>query len=92
MEALDAFRLAFLERLEQAESHAAGANAEAAAKRAEAAQRSMYLGLGGLGLLVSLVLIVVLLRIEVHLRNQVHLQTLARAGGRTVDASGQNEG
>ncbi|MDE0367582.1 MAG: hypothetical protein OXP09_18645 [Gammaproteobacteria bacterium] len=90
MEALDAFRLAFLAQLEQAESRAAGANAAAAAKRAEAAQRSVYLGLGGLGLLVSLVLIVVLLRIEVHLRNQVHLQTLA--GGRTADVSGQIEG
>ena len=92
MEALDAFRLAFLAQLEQAESRAAGANAAAAAKRAEAAQRSIYLGLGGLGLLVSLVLIVVLLRIEVHLRNQVHLQTLARAGGRNADASGQIDG
>ena len=89
MEALDAFRLAFLARLEQAESRAAGANAAAAAKRAEAAQRSIYLGLGGLGLLLSLVLIVVLLRIEVHLRNQVHLQALARAGGRNADRSGQ---
>lgn len=92
MEALDAFRLVFLARLEQAESRAAGANAAAAEKRAEAAQRSSYLGLGGLGLLVSLVLIVVLLRIEVHLRNQVHLQTLASAGGRNADVSGQIEG
>lgn len=92
MEALDVFRLAFLARLEQAESRAADANAAAAAKRAEAAQRSVYLGLGGLGLLVSLVLIVVLLRIEVHLRNQVHLQTLAGAGGRNAGVSGQVEG
>ena len=92
MEALDAFRLAFLERLEQAESRAAGANAAAAAERAHAAQRSLYLGLGGLGLLVSLVLIVVLLRIEVHLRNQIHLQTLARSSGRTNDVSEQVEG
>ena len=92
MEALEAFRLAFLARLEQAESRAAGANAAAAAERAQAAQRSLYLGLGGLGLLVSLVLIVVLLRIEVHLRNQVHLQTLARDGGRNAEVSGQVEG
>ena len=91
MEALDAFRLAFLARLEQAESRAAGANAAAAAERAQAAQRSLYLGLGGLGLLVSLVLIVVLLRIEVHLRNQIHLQTLARSSGRTNDVSEQVE-
>ena len=92
MEALDAFRLAYLARLQQAESRAAGANSAATAKRVEAAHRSIYLGLGGLGLLVSLVLIVVLLRIEVHLRNQVHLQTLARAGGRNADVSGQVEG
>lgn len=85
MEALDTFRLAYLGRLEQAESRAAGANAAAAAKRADVAERSIYLGLLGLGLLVSLVLIVVLIRIEVHLRNQVHLQTLGQAGGRNAD-------
>ena len=92
MEALNAFRLAFLARLEHAEGRAAGANAEAAARRAEAAQRSIYLGLGGLGLLVSLVLIVVLLRIEVHLRNQVRLQTLAQAGGPNTGLGRQVEG
>lgn len=92
MEALEAFRLAFLARLEHAESRATGANAEAEARRAKAAQRSIYLGLGGLGLLVSLVLIVVLLRIEVHLRNQAHLQTLARASGQNADVSGPIEG
>ena len=81
MSALDAFRLAFLARVEQAEDRAASANAAAAVSRAEAVQRSLYLGLGGLGLLVSLVLIVVLLRIEVH------LQALAQAGGRNAERS-----
>ncbi len=86
MEALDAFRLAFLGRIEQAESRAAEARAHTAARRSEAAQGSIYLGLGGFGLLISMVLIVVLLRIEVHLRNQVHLQALAQAPRRRADS------
>ena len=92
MDALDAFRLAFLARVEQAESRAAAAGASAARRRAEAAQGSFYLGLGGLGLLVSLVLIVVLLRIEVHLRNQVHLQALAQDGRQRADPGGPDNG
>ena len=92
MDALDAFSLAFLARIEQAENRAVGANAAAVARRAEAAQRSIYLGLGGLGLLVSLVLIVVLLRIEVHLRNQIHLQTLAQADGQSAEHSTRVDG
>ena len=81
MEALDAFRLAFLARLEHAEGRAAGANALAAAKRAETARKSLYLGLGGLGLLVSLALIVVLLRIEVHLRKLARPERRRRSHG-----------
>ena len=92
MDALDAFRLAFVARVERAENRAAAANARAAERRTEAAQGSIYLGLGGLGLLVSLVLIVVLLRIEVHLRNQIHLQALAPAGSQGADPGIQNDG
>ena len=92
MSALDAFRLAFLARIEHAENRALGSNSAAQARRAEAAQRSIYLGLGGLGLLVSLVLIVVLLRIEVHLRNQIHLQALAQGGGQDAERSIQADG
>ena len=87
MRALDAFRVAFAARLEQAERLAADASAQAAVSRAEMLRRSLYLGIGGLGLLVSLALIVVLLRIEVHLRNQTASQTLAKAGGPHDDHS-----
>ena len=79
MNALDAFRLAYLERVEQARDRAAAANRAAAERRAAAAQGSIALGLGGLGLLVSLLLIVVLLRIEAHLHNQTQLQALAHS-------------
>lgn len=86
MNALDAFRVAYRVAIERARDRAAAANAAAAERRAEAARGSFFLGLGGLGLLVSLVLILVLLRIEVHLRNQVRLQALAHAQREGADA------
>ncbi len=73
MNALEAFRQEFLVQVEEAENRTAAA----ALKRSEAITGSIYLGLGGLGLLIALALIVVLIRIEVHLRNQSHWQALA---------------
>ena len=85
MSALDAFRQEFLSRVQRAERRAAAA----AISRTEAAARSVYLGLGGLGLLVALALFVVLVRIEVHLRHQTRL--LAPAPTQSEPANEQRD-
>jgi len=92
MNALDAFRTAYLDQLEQAQSRASPSNADAAAHCEGAVQRSTYLGLGGLALLLLLALIVILFRIETHLRNQSHRRALAQAGRQSPDPGMKNGG
>ncbi|MCZ0945308.1 MAG: hypothetical protein OXJ53_19820 [Gammaproteobacteria bacterium] len=82
MEALQAFNRAFLVKIDEAELRAASAQTAADEQRAAAANTALFLGLGGLGLLVSILLIVILIRIEAHLHDQVRLQRQANEGAR----------
>ncbi|MYF48568.1 MAG: hypothetical protein F4220_00215, partial [Gammaproteobacteria bacterium] len=60
MEALQAFNQAFLAEVNEAELRAATAQTAADEQRAAAGNAALFLGLGGLGLLVSILLIVIL--------------------------------
>ena len=82
MEALQAFNRAFLMEIDAAERRTAAAQATADEQRAAAGNAALFLGLGGLGLLASIVLIVILIRIEAHLHDQVRLQRQANEGAR----------
>ena len=82
MEALQAFNRAFLANIGEAEQQAAVARAAADELRAVTGSAALFLGLGGLGLLVSILLIVILIRIEAHLHEQVRLQRQAHEGAR----------
>ncbi len=75
MNALRAFNEAYLANIAAAERRVAAERAAVVARRTEAASLGLLLGLGGLGLLVSIMLIVVLLRIEAHLHDQVRLRS-----------------
>lgn len=82
MEALQAFNRAFLANIGEAEQQAAVARAAADELRAATGSAALLLGLGGLGLLVSILLIVILIRIEAHLHEQVRLQRHTHEGAR----------
>ena len=82
MEALQTFNQAYLVEVDEAERRAATAEALADEQRDAAANTALILGLGGLGLLVSILLIVILIRIEAHLHDQVRLQRQANDGAR----------
>ncbi|MCY3794785.1 MAG: hypothetical protein OXG51_10475 [Gammaproteobacteria bacterium] len=82
MEALQAFNQAFLAEINEAELRAATTQTAANDQRAAAGNAALFLGLGGLGLLVSILLIVILIRIEAHLHDQVRLQRQANEDAR----------
>ena len=82
MEALQAFNQAFLAEVNEAELRAATAQTAADEQRAAAGNAALFLGLGGLGLLVSILLIVILIRIEAHLHDQVRLKRQANEDAR----------
>ncbi len=77
MDALLAFNETFLANIGEAEELAAAERAAVTTRRTEAANVGLFLGLGGLGLLVLNMLVIVLVRIEAHLHSQVRFQSLA---------------
>ena len=82
MEALRAFNRAFLAQIGEAERLAAAARTADDERRAETGSAALFVGLGGLGLLVSVLLIVILIRIEAHLHEQVRLQRQRQEGAK----------
>lgn len=82
MEALQAFNRAYLANIAEAEQQAAVARVAADELRAATGSAALFLGLGGLGLLISILLIVILIRIEAHLHEQVRLQRQAHESAR----------